>query len=101
MKTIRQQIIDLLQESALDVLSLSQSVGIAEKEIITHLPHIAKTAAGRGGRLKIQPASCEGCGYAFKDRKRISPPSRCPRCKGSRILGPWYQVIHLKKKEAV
>ena len=92
MKTIRQQIIALLQASALDVLSLSQSVGISEKEVITHLPHIAKTAIGRGGRLEVQPACCEGCGYEFKDRKRLSPPSRCPRCKTSRIRGPWYQI---------
>ena len=90
--TLRQQIIDLLAHTPLDVLSISQALSIREKEVVDHLPHIAKTVAGRGGRLSVRPAYCEDCGFQFKDRRRLSPPSRCPRCKSSRILGPWYEV---------
>lgn len=95
MKTLRQQMIDLLRQSPMDVLSLSQALAVSEKEIVDHLPHIAKSAAGRGGRLSLRPAYCEGCGFQFKERQRLSPPSRCPRCKSARILGPWYHVTGL------
>ncbi|MDA8139636.1 MAG: transcriptional regulator [Desulfobacteraceae bacterium] len=95
MQTLRQQIIRLLQEKALDTLALSQALAVREKEIHDHLPHIAKSVAGRGGRLAMQPAHCEGCGFKFKERRRLSPPSRCPRCKSNRILGPWYRVTGL------
>ncbi|RJQ68195.1 MAG: transcriptional regulator [Desulfobacteraceae bacterium] len=92
MGTIRQQIIALLERQPMDVVAISQALGIREKETVIHLPHIAKSVAGRGGRLRVRPARCEGCGYEFKDRRRLSPPSRCPRCKTSRIQGPWYEV---------
>jgi hypothetical protein len=92
MPTLRQQIIALLTEKPMDILALSQCLGLREKEILTHLPHIAKSIIGRGGRLRLQPARCEGCGFEFKERRRLSPPSRCPRCKTARIQGPWYRI---------
>ncbi|MFZ1985720.1 MAG: transcriptional regulator [Desulfatitalea sp.] len=92
MPTLRQQIIALLTEKPMDILALSQCLGLREKEILTHLPHIAKSMTGRGGRLRLQPARCEGCGFEFKERRRLSPPSRCPRCKTARIQGPWYRI---------
>jgi transcriptional regulator len=92
MGTIRQRIIELIEEKPMDVVAIAQSLGIREKEAMTHLPHIAKSIAGRGRRLEVKPALCESCQYEFKDRRRLSPPSRCPRCKLSRIQGPWYRV---------
>jgi predicted Zn-ribbon and HTH transcriptional regulator len=68
---------------------------LREKETLFHLPHIAKSVAARGGRLRIRPASCMNCGFEFRDRRRLSPPSRCPQCKQSRIQGPWYQITGL------
>jgi len=92
MGTIRQRIIAMIEKQPMDVVAISQALGIREKETLTHLPHIAKSMAGRGRRLQVKPAYCESCGYEFKDRQKISPPSRCPRCKLSRIQGPWYEV---------
>ncbi|MBU1902091.1 MAG: ArsR family transcriptional regulator, partial [Proteobacteria bacterium] len=40
MKTIRQQIIDILMEREMTAIDLSQDVGIGEKEVYAHLPHI-------------------------------------------------------------
>jgi predicted Zn-ribbon and HTH transcriptional regulator len=92
MKTIRQQMISLLKMAPMDLRDLSQALRISEKEVKSHLPHIAKTLSARNDRLKVIPARCESCDYAFSDRKRLSPPGRCPRCRQSRIQGPWYQV---------
>lgn len=98
MGTIRQQIIALIEQQSMDVVGISQALGIREKETVSHLPHIARSITGRGDRLRVQPARCEGCGYEFKDRSRLSPPSRCPRCKTSRVQGPWYEVVIESKR---
>jgi predicted Zn-ribbon and HTH transcriptional regulator len=35
---------------------------------------------------------CLSCGYRFDDRRRATPPGRCPRCKQSHIQRPQYGV---------
>lgn len=76
----------------MDLRDLSQALRISEKEVKDHLPHIAKSVSAHKDRLTVIPARCEGCDYSFADRKRLSPPGKCPRCRQSRIQGPWYQV---------
>jgi DNA-directed RNA polymerase specialized sigma subunit len=44
MGTKRKQIIDLLSKKEMDARELSQAVGIREKEVYEHLPHIARSA---------------------------------------------------------
>ena len=95
MRTLRQQMIDALQSKAMDLRELSQTIGIREKEVALHLPHIAKSVAAKKLLWRILPAYCENCDYSFKDRKRLTPPSKCPRCRTSRIQGPWYRISSL------
>ena len=92
MGTIRQDIISMLQESVMDLYQLSQSLGLSEKETMSHLPHVAQSVTARGGRFDVQPAECRDCGYQYCDRRRLSPPGRCPRCRRNRIDGPWYKI---------
>ena len=91
--TTRQLIIDLLCRAPMDLIQMARVLELREKEVAEHLPHIAKSVAGRGGRFIMHPASCLNCGYQFKDRRRLKPPGRCPRCKQSRLQGPDYQII--------
>ena len=97
MGTLRQQMIAALQCKAMDLRELSQSLGIREKEVAQHLPHIARSVTAKKLVWRILPAYCESCDYTFKDRKRLTPPSKCPRCRGSRIRGPWYQINSSKE----
>jgi predicted Zn-ribbon and HTH transcriptional regulator len=92
METIRQQIIVLLIEKEMSARELSQAIGIREKEVYKHLPHIARSVAVQKQKLIIQPAQCLGCGYVFKERKRFTRPSRCPRCKKSHLDEPRYLI---------
>ena len=92
METIRQQIIDLLNKTKMSAIELSQELRIAEKEVYTHLPHIARSVAMRGKRLIIQPSRCLKCGYIFKERKRFTRPGHCPKCKATYIQRPAYQI---------
>ncbi len=92
MGTIRQQIIELLAEAERDARELSRAVGIKEKEVYEHLPHIAKSLAAKGSELTIQPSECLKCGYVFKDRRRFTRPGRCPCCRESQLTSPGYSI---------
>ena len=93
MSTIRQQIIFLLEAKTGDARMISQSVGISEKDVYSHIPHIRKTVASMGKSLAVRPARCMNCGYEFETRKKISKPGRCPRCKKERIEPPVFEII--------
>ncbi|MFP4573382.1 MAG: transcriptional regulator [Desulfosalsimonas sp.] len=92
MATIRQQIIQILQQGEHDAKQLSQSLGISEKEAYSHLPHIAKSLSKQGKKLKTLPAACIECGYTFKNRQRVTRPGRCPVCKSERIESPRFCI---------
>jgi predicted Zn-ribbon and HTH transcriptional regulator len=92
MKTIRQQLIDILMGREMTAIDLSQDVGIGEKEVYEHLPHIARSVASQGKELVIEPARCLKCGYVFEGRKRFTRPGRCPRCRETHIQKPAFRV---------
>lgn len=91
-KTTRQDMIDILSKEEMSAREISQALGIREKEVYDHLSHIARSLIARGKKLNIQPYSCLGCGFVFQDRNRFNRPSRCPRCKGSRLQEAMYRI---------
>ena len=93
MKTIRRQIITLLSEAPRSLRELSQMIQVKEKEIREHLPHVKKTVTARKRRFVVAPACCLVCGYVFKDRRRLTPPVRCPKCKGSFLQDPIFRIV--------
>jgi predicted Zn-ribbon and HTH transcriptional regulator len=90
--TIRQEIIALLSKEEYSARDLSQVLGIREKDVYDHLPHIARSVTSLNKRLMIIPSKCISCGFAFKKRKRFSKPGRCPRCKSQHIIEPRYRI---------
>jgi len=91
-KTTRQQMIALLSENDMSARELSQAIGIREKEVYEHLPHIARSAVAQRKKVIIRPSYCLVCGYVFQDRKRFTRPGRCPHCKRSHLQEPMYRV---------
>ena len=91
-ETVRRKILALLRERSLTARQISGLVGIPEKEVATHLPHIRKTAEALGGILEVSPAECKRCGYAFRKRERPTRPGRCPVCRGESISEPMFAV---------
>ena len=93
MKTTRQLIAEILKENTLSAAELSQELRIKEKEVYEHLPHVSRSAAAQGKRLVINPSECLKCGYVFKERRRFTPPSRCPRCRETYITVATFRIV--------
>ncbi len=91
-QTLRQSIIELLAGKELSAREISAEIGIREKEVFDHLAHIEKSLHTQKLRLVITPAQCLSCDYIFTDRRRLSKPGRCPRCKHEHLADPLYQV---------
>jgi len=90
-KTIRQSIIEMLSQEALSTLDLSVKLGIKEKEISYHLEHIRSSIKPK--KFLIKPSYCKNCGFKFAKRDRLTPPSRCPRCKDEYIENPIFSIV--------
>ncbi len=93
MKTIRQQLISLLEEETVSARDISQELRIREKEVYDHLVHIQRSVKANKKKLQIDPFRCLECGFAFKDRKRLTKPGRCPKCKNERIDSALYRIV--------
>ncbi len=91
--TIRQEMIALLEKDFHTARDLSQRLRISEKEVYDHLEHIARSISRHERRLDIQPFRCLICGYTFENRKRLTPPGRCPHCRRSHIQAARYGIV--------
>ena len=91
MLTIRQRIADLLSHEDLSLADLAARMGMPIKEVLPHLNHVQRSVRPPR-RFLVQPAECESCGFIFKDRRKLNPPGRCPKCKSNRILEPRYRI---------
>lgn len=85
-------IVELLQQEQLSALDLSEKLGVKEKEIFEHLEHITRSLRPTK-RLVVESAQCKKCGFQFKKRNRIKPPSRCPGCKSELIQRPRFSIV--------
>ncbi len=85
MQTVRKEMMTLLAKDALDARALSGALGLREKEVYPHLAHIKRSLKTRNKELVTTPYYCRLCGFIFKDRKKLHPPGRCPRCRQGSI----------------
>jgi transcriptional regulator len=92
MKTLRKQMMMLLNNNEMGAKEISSAVAIGEKEVYAHLSHIARSIKSQGKKLVINPAECMRCGYVFEKRKRFTRPGRCPICKSEHIKNPMYRI---------
>lgn len=92
-RTPRQRIIELITGTRLSSYQLAQMVGIPERQVEDHLEHVVKTVAhDRSRRFILEPSTCQDCGFVFRDRRRLTRPSRCPMCHSEAITAPRYGI---------
>lgn len=91
-ETDRQAIRAVIAEAAFTAHEISEAAGVPEREVAGHLESISRSAKHRGERLIVEPARCETCRFTFRERKRLSTPSRCPNCRSERIHPPRFKI---------
>ena len=92
-RTPRQRIIDLITGTSLSSYQLAQMLGIPERQVEDHLTHVVKTIArDKTRRFILDPARCQNCDFVFRDRSRLTSPSRCPHCRSEGIAAPRYII---------
>jgi transcriptional regulator len=81
----------MLRQGEFTAQDISRILGIREKEVYEHLPHVERSA-GPGARLIVDPARCLACGFVFSKRKRFTSPGRCPLCRSESITRPVFAM---------
>jgi predicted Zn-ribbon and HTH transcriptional regulator len=72
---------------------IAEIVGMSERQVEDHLRHIVKTVAqDRTLQFVLDPSACKDCDFVFRDRDRLTRPSRCPRCRSEAITEPRYSI---------
>ncbi len=92
-QTPRQRLIELLTGTLLSSHQLAQLLSIPERQVEEHLVHIVKTISRAPSRtFLLDPSECQDCAYVFRDRTKLTRPSRCPLCRSEAITSPRYGV---------
>ena len=83
----RRQLIELLSLEPRSVSSLARELGMTRGDMEEDLRHALRSAQAAGSRIEVLPARCKSCGFMFGPDK-LTKPSRCPSCKGTRLFEP-------------
>jgi transcriptional regulator len=84
-ETARQALRAALSDTPRSAKELSGLAGLREKEVLEHLEHLERSLKHEGEKITVVPPRCLACGFAFRQRDRLSKPSRCAQCKSERI----------------
>lgn len=91
--TPRQRLVELLNGTRRSAYQLAQLLGMSERQVEEHLAHVVKTLGrDRSRRFVLEPSVCPDCGFVFRDRIRLTKPSRCPACRSEGITPPRYGI---------
>jgi predicted Zn-ribbon and HTH transcriptional regulator len=94
-RTSRQRIKDLLFVTPLSARRIAEIVGMSERQVEDHLSHIVKSVAqDRTLKFVLDPPACKDCEFVFRNRERLTRPSRCPQCRSEAITEPRYSIEH-------
>ncbi|HEY6083872.1 MAG TPA: hypothetical protein VIU63_00665 [Nitrospira sp.] len=92
-RTPRQRLVELLSGTRLSSHQLAQILGLSERQVEEHLVHVVKTLSkDPSRRFTLEPSTCVECGFVFRDRTRLTRPSRCPRCRAEHVSAPRYGI---------
>ena len=81
----RKDLLKALTAEPRSVSSLARELGLKRGDVEEDLRHAIRSARAAGYRVEVLPASCRSCGFTFGEDK-LSKPSRCPGCKGTRLF---------------
>jgi len=73
------------------VSSLARELGLSRGDVDDDLRHALRSAGASGHHIEVLPARCKSCAFVFSADK-LSKPSRCPACKGTRLFEPLIRI---------
>jgi len=91
--TFRRQLIELLSHEPRSASSIARELGLRRGDVEEDLRHALRSAEAAGHRIEIVPARCKACGFEFAP-DRLLKPSRCPKCKESRLFEPMIRIAY-------
>jgi predicted Zn-ribbon and HTH transcriptional regulator len=92
-QTARQQISLLLTETFRTARQLAELTSLSEREVEEHLEHVVRSLArDRSRRFMLRPSTCQDCEFVFRERTRLTRPSRCPHCRSEAISAPGFMI---------
>jgi predicted Zn-ribbon and HTH transcriptional regulator len=98
-QTPRRRLIELLTGALLSSHQLANLMGIPERHVEEHLTHIVKTIARDPTRtFLLERSECQDCAFVFRERTKLTRPSRCPHCRSEAITSPRYGIREEKSE---
>lgn len=82
--TRREEITELLKQRPYTPKELAEHFGVTMAEVIEDLEHVRRSTQ-HPYLFKFHPPKCMHCGFLFKERARMKPPSKCPKCRHEAI----------------
>jgi len=83
--TLRKNFVEWLSSEPRSVSWLARELGMKRGDVEEELRHAIRSARAAGHQVEVIPARCKACDFVFSEDK-LSKPSRCPACKGTRIF---------------
>jgi predicted Zn-ribbon and HTH transcriptional regulator len=87
----RRHLIDLLSHEPRSISSLARELEASRSDLEHDLRHAIRSARAQGHLVRVIPARCKSCDFVF-DEARLSKPSRCPACRGTRLFEPMLRI---------
>lgn len=88
--TRREKIIEMLQQQKYTAQHMANFFETTLKEILEDLAHIGKSIKPK--KLKTIPAYCKSCNFIFREREKVSKPSKCPKCRSEWIEAQMFWI---------
>jgi predicted Zn-ribbon and HTH transcriptional regulator len=88
--TLRKNLVDWLAEPR-STSWLARELGMRRAAVEEELRHAIRSARAAGHAIEVVPARCKACDFVFSEDK-LSKPSRCPACKGTRLYEPMIRI---------
>ncbi len=95
--TRRERMMEMMSLEPISLQHLANHFRVEMRELADDMEHIRRSVR-KDADLVIEPATCKGCGFAFRERSRIKTPSKCPRCRGERIMPATFFIQEKKKR---
>lgn len=89
--TVRKEMSELLKQRPWTPKDLADYFDLEINEIIANLEHVRRSTQ-LPLSFKFKPPVCMHCGFVFKERAKMKPPSKCPNCRGESIEEARYMI---------